>query len=276
MARRKQKQIVSPQIFFGALAVLGVLWLLTKVADALSRSGSTIGFVLMMAFAVIAAVSVFRFIQRVNGRKALLRKTERMTEQQLEPFLRRRAQLVRLDPYGKPVREKWAKEIDYFITQHIQPSLTAGEQAALARSHSEVAALIAERVEAAQQAQPAFRTFSDDMTPAEFETFCAEQLRLAGWTARVTMQSRDQGVDVVAEKDGRRVVLQCKLYARPVGNKSVQEATAARAHERADFGIVVSNNRYTDAAEELARTNRVLLLHYRDLQKLDDLLRRQG
>ena len=46
--------------------------------------------------------------------------------------------------------------------------------------------------------------------------------------------------------------------------------------ERADFGIVVSNNRYTDSAEQLAATNRILLLHYRDLQNLDEILRRQS
>jgi len=110
------------------------------------------------------------------------------------------------------------------------------------------------------------------MTPTEFETFCAEELRRAGWNARVTMQSRDQGVDVIAEKNGVRVVLQCKLYARPVGNKSVQEAAAARAHEQADFGIVVTNNRYTQDAEQLASTNKILLLHYTDLRNLDDLV----
>src|ERR1700730_4076277 len=37
-------------------------------------------------------------------------------------------------------------------------------------------------------------------------TFCAEELRRAGRDARVTMQSRDQGVDVVAEKNRVRVV----------------------------------------------------------------------
>jgi restriction system protein len=81
------------------------------------------------------------------------------------------------------------------------------------------------------------------------------------------MHSRDQGVDVVAQKNGRRAVLQCKLYARPVGNKSVQEVAAARAHEQANLGIVVSNNRYTKAAEQLADTNDIPLLHYRDFKK---------
>ena len=170
--------------------------------------------------------------------------------------------------------DKWAKDMDYFIEQHIQPSLGQRECAALERNYQVVAGIIGARVETALRDHPAFKTFSDDMTPAEFETFCAEELRRAGWDARVTMQSRDQGVDVVAARNGRRVVLQCKLYARPVGNKSVQEAAAARSHEQADFGIVVSNNRYTEAAEQLATTNRILLLHYRDLQNLDDILNR--
>lgn len=275
MARRKQKHLIPPQTAFGLLVVVGVLWILAKVLqNAPSGSGNAIGLVILIVVVGITAFPIVRLIRRASARKALLEKVRATTDQQLEPLLRRRAQLVRLDPYGKPQHDKWTKEIGYFIAQHIQPLLTASEQASLARNHTEVSEIIGNRVEAAQRTQPAFQTFSDDMTPAEFETFCAEELRRVGWDARVTMRSRDQGVDVIAEKGGRRVVLQCKLYARPVGNKSVQEATAARAHEQADFGIVVSNNRYTDAAEQLAATNRVLLLHYRDLQNLDDILTR--
>jgi len=143
----------------------------------------------------------------------------------------------------------------------------------LARERTMVVDLIQSRVEAAMQDQPAFQGFRDDLTAAEFEGFCAEELRRVGWNARVTMQSRDQGVDVVAEKSGVRIVLQCKLYAqRPVGNKAVQEAAAGRAHEQASYGIVVTNNRYTSAAEQLASTNGILLLHYRDLPNIDDIL----
>ena len=275
MARRKQKHLIPPQTAFGLLVVIGVLWLVAKILqNAPSGSGNAIGLVVLAVVAGAIALPVVRLIRRASARHALLQKVRATTDQQLEPLLRRRAQLVRLDPYGKPQHDKWTKEIDYFISQHIQASLTAGEQASLARDYAEVSEIISNRVEAAQRSQPAFQKFSDDMTPAEFETFCAEELRRTGWDARVTMQSRDQGVDVVAAKNGHRVVLQCKLYARPVGNKSVQEAAAARAHEQADFGIVVSNNRYTEAAEQLAATNSILLLHYRDLGSLDKILNR--
>jgi HJR/Mrr/RecB family endonuclease len=168
--------------------------------------------------------------------------------------------------------EKWTSEIDYFITHHIVPTLTVREQSMLAHEHAAIADLVASQVETEMQARPAFRGVSDAKTPAEFETFCAEELRRAGWNAQVTQQSRDQGVDVVAEKAGMRVVLQCKFYSRPVGNKSVQEVAAARAHEQAHYGVVVTNNGYTPAAEQLAATNRILLLHYRDLRTLDTIL----
>ncbi len=86
------------------------------------------------------------------------------------------------------------------------------------------------------------------------------------------MHSRDQGVDIIAEKNRIRVVLQCKLYSRPVSNKSVQEAAAAKMHERAHYAAVVTNNRYTTSSEQLAATNGVLLLHYRDLAQLENML----
>jgi len=277
MARRKQKHLIRAQIAFGLLVVIGILfWILAEaLQNAPSGSGNAIALVVLIIVVGIITFPVVRLIRRASARNALLEKVRAMTDQQLEPLLRRRAQLVRLDSYGKPQHDKWAKEINYFIAQHIQPVLTASEQASLARNRTEVFEIIDQRVVAAQREQPVFQTFSDDMTPAEFETFCAEELRRAGWDARVTMQSRDQGADVIAEKGGRRVVLRCKLSARPVGNRAVQEVTAAKNHEQADFGIVVSNNRYTEPAEQLAATNRVLLIHYRDLQNLDDILDRQ-
>lgn len=57
-----------------------------------------------------------------------------------------------------------------------------------------------------------------------------------------------------------------------MGNKSVQEVVAARGHEQADYGVVVTNTRYTPAAEQLASSNEVLLLHYSDLRNLRNLL----
>jgi restriction system protein len=201
---------------------------------------------------------------------------QRVTEEQLSSLVRKRRQLVQPDAYGNLVLERWVKEVDYFISTSIKPRLASDEQFALPEYSMEIAHHIEEAVRGAALDRPTAQAFWDDMKPLEFEHFCAEELRRAGWNARVTMQSRDQGVDVVADKGRCRIILQCKLYTRPVGNKSVQEAAAGRVHEGADYGIVVSNAGYTKAAEQLASTNGVLLLHYSDLPNLENLLRQQA
>jgi restriction system protein len=116
--------------------------------------------------------------------------------------------------------------------------------------------------------------FDDNMTPEEFEHYCAAVLQEVKWRARVAQASGDQGVDIVADKGGARIVVQCKKHSKPVGNKAVQEIVAAIAHEDAHRGVVVSTSSYTPAAERLAASNDVLLLHHSDLRRIDKLLRR--
>jgi restriction system protein len=240
--------------------------------------GSAVAAIIFVASLFLAYLS-FLLLQRwLAKRKAkriglsLLKKVHIATQQHLAALARKRMQLVQPDAYGNQKLEKWTEEIKYFLFDHLGPSLSPEEHGSLTENFAAHMLAIDDVVQEAMRDHPSFRTFSDAMSPAEFEGFCAEELRQANWNARVTLQSRDQGVDVVADKDNVRVVLQCKLYTGPVGNKAVQEAAAERAHEKADFGIVVTNNRYTSAAEQLAATNGVLLLHYRDLRNLGAML----
>lgn len=129
-----------------------------------------------------------------------------------------------------------------------------------------MAVLVYEQISRAQ--------FKDDMSPQEYEHYCAAVLRESQWAARVTQASGDQGVDIVAEKGGARIVVQCKKYSKPVGNRAVQEIVAAIAHEEAERGVVVATSGYTRAAKRLAASNRVLLLHHSQLPRIDRLLQR--
>ncbi len=76
---------------------------------------------------------------------------------------------------------------------------------------------------------------------------------------------------MIASKNGRRVVIQCKKHAQPVGNKAVQEVTAARIYFDAHRAAVVSNASYTPAARALSEKTGVLLLHFTDLARADTL-----
>ena len=107
--------------------------------------------------------------------------------------------------------------------------------------------------------------FDPSMSPIDYERFCADRFTAAGWKVRLTKASGDQGVDIICEANGRRLVVQCKLYSGSVGNAAVQEAIAARQFEYADLAAVVSNAPYTTAARELASTARVHLLHHDEI-----------
>ena len=115
-------------------------------------------------------------------------------------------------------------------------------------------------------------SYDDLFTPLEFELFCANMLSELGWNARATKGSGDQGVDVIAEKEDLKLVLQCKKYSSPVGNKAVQEIYAGQKHELADFAAVVTNSTYTKSAKQLASTCGVFLLHFDELSDIDELI----
>ncbi len=68
---------------------------------------------------------------------------------------------------------------------------------------------------------------------------------------------------------GERTVIQAKLYSQPVGNNAVQEVIAAREHFGRRHAKVVTNNRFTRSARELAASSRVELV---DRHGLDELL----
>ena len=107
--------------------------------------------------------------------------------------------------------------------------------------------------------------FDARMDPLDYEKHCALQLERAGWSPRLTAATGDQGADVIASRDGKILVLQCKLYSQPVGNDAVQQVYAARGFQVADIAAVVSNQSYTKAARQLANVNGVRLLHHEQL-----------
>ena len=94
----------------------------------------------------------------------------------------------------------------------------------------------------------------------EFEYFCADLLRRHGFVnVSVTPGSGDQGVDVLAEKEGVKYAVQCKKYASPLSNTPVQEVNAGKMFYRCHVGVVMTNSTFTPGAIELAEATGVLL-----------------
>ena len=97
------------------------------------------------------------------------------------------------------------------------------------------------------------------MSGEEFETYIGRLLRSAGYAVRGTPTTGDQGADLIANKDGRKVIIQAKRYEGAVGNKAVQEVLSAVTYYGGDEGWVVTNSTFTPSAVALAQKANVKL-----------------
>jgi restriction system protein len=106
----------------------------------------------------------------------------------------------------------------------------------------------------------------DAMTGTEFEGYVAARLRRAGWTVMLTPVIGDYGVDLIAQRDGKSVAIQCKRHGKSVGVAAVQQVVSGARHHGCGKSIVVSNQEFTHAARQLAATNGCQLIGRRALQ----------
>lgn len=99
----------------------------------------------------------------------------------------------------------------------------------------------------------------DAMTGKEFETFLDVHFHKLGYNVTLTQDSQDYGADLILYKDGFKTVVQAKRSKNPVGIKAVQEVVGAVRHYKGNKGRVITNNRFTENAYNLAKSNDVEL-----------------
>ena len=107
----------------------------------------------------------------------------------------------------------------------------------------------------------------DKMTGKEFEHFVGNLFEKMAYLVEVTKHSGDQGGDIIAEKLGRKTIIQGKRSSSKITNKAVQEVVAAKNHYNADDAMVVTNNYFQNSAIELAKSNKVTLIDRGNLQE---------
>lgn len=109
----------------------------------------------------------------------------------------------------------------------------------------------------------------DSMSGYEFEEYCYSVLRNVGfYNIQKTKFSGDFGIDIIAEKNGNKIGIQCKRYSSPVGVQAVQEALSGSVYYDCNIAMVLSNQEFTSQAREMARKTNVLLFNIDDLLKI--------
>ena len=100
-------------------------------------------FVLVLSGGVVALFLLVVRSNRTNrARKSAWEKASRIISTNLDHLTQRRARLVRQDAHAKPLFDKWAKEIEYFINCHISPALAPREHRHLSSQRQQLVGLI--------------------------------------------------------------------------------------------------------------------------------------
>ena len=103
---------------------------------------------------------------------------------------------------------------------------------------------------------------------AQFERSLARMFRRLGYSVRMVGGSNDRGADLILTKHRRKIAVQAKHYAKPVGNAAVQEVFAAKAYYQCTDAWVVTNADFMAAAVEQARPCGVRLVDGAKLKRL--------
>jgi len=109
----------------------------------------------------------------------------------------------------------------------------------------------------------------DMMTGIEFEEYYAAVLRGLGYEVTMTKTTGDFGVDLVATSDDKRTAVQCKRKrGGAVGAAAVQQVVAGAPMHGCNATMVVTNNLFTRAAQQLAVMHDCELVDRRRLRQL--------
>lgn len=108
-----------------------------------------------------------------------------------------------------------------------------------------------------------------DISPREFEEYIAEILPYLGYNnVSITPYVNDQGIDILAEKDGYTVAVQCKRYKGSVGSPEIQTFLGAMLNAKADKGLFITTGSFTFEATKMAHSNPIQIVDKIALAKM--------
>ena len=221
--------------------------------------------------------SATRMAWRAAARRSATARVRRIAEQHGDALGQRWLETVRIGSYGDTITDAWLPECDDFLQRQVTPQLDSQERNWLDwQSRRTIVGNIAEARAAALRRRAVVPRKIQSEAPASsavpslaYDEWCAAVLRRDGWHA-LPLQAADddRGIDVIAENQGFRVVLQCRRHEQRIGEAVVEQAAAGRQVFEAGRAAVVCPESYTQAAQRLAASLGVLLLHESQLPDL--------
>ena len=108
-----------------------------------------------------------------------------------------------------------------------------------------------------------------------FEHLVGEAFRRRGYAVRENaVAGADRGIDLVLQRAGETVLVQCKRWDKPIGVPIVRELLGAVTAEGATGGVLVASSTFTEPARVFARANDIELVDGTALRQMIGEVRR--
>lgn len=115
-----------------------------------------------------------------------------------------------------------------------------------------------------------------NMSGIEFEEFVGTLFRRAGYSVEHTKAVGDHGIDLILQKDGAQIVVQCKRWSNSIGEPIVRDFYGALVSSGAKYGCIVTTAQFTPQAIEFAKTKPIKLLDINALTQWINRIKIQG
>jgi hypothetical protein len=106
------------------------------------------------------------------------------------------------------------------------------------------------------------------LSPIDFEEAVGELFLDQGYKVRTTRATGDNGVDLYLEKDGKKIIVQCKTYKKTIGPNAARELYGTMTAEGAHEAILAAPSGFTQATHDFCRQKPIKLMDIDDLTKM--------
>ena len=93
----------------------------------------------------------------------------------------------------------------------------------------------------------------DTLGGGEFEDYLENLFNQRGWIVQKTSLSGDFGVDLIIEKNHRRIAIQAKRYKNPVGFDACKEVIAGAQYWKCNEMMIITTSTFTDAVKKFSQ-----------------------
>lgn len=108
-----------------------------------------------------------------------------------------------------------------------------------------------------------------NLSGSDFEKLLYRLFEAIGYKVQLTGRTGDQGGDLVAIRDGDRVLIQAKAYRDwSTGNAAVQQVAGAMKYYDCNRAAVITTSHFTKEAIVLAKANNIDLVSKEQLQEM--------